>query len=206
MVSEILGRNASVAREPSISELANPGMRIEALKLSGVFKIILQPCLDERGYFLRVFDKATFEGHGLCSQWSQENQSYSLRNVVRGLHFQTPPQSEIKLVRVLAGSIVDFVVDLRRSSPTYGQWDSIELTAENHTAVYIPPGLAHGFCTPRSDALLDYKIDRPYVPAAGGGVRWSDPELDIPWPVKDPIISERDRSWPRFRDFVTPFQ
>lgn len=170
-----------------------------------MFKIILQPYSDERGYFLRVFDEAIFAKNGLCAEWAQENQSYSLRNVVRGLHFQRPPHGEVKLVRVLAGSILDFFVDLRRSSSTYGQWDSIELTAENQIAIYIPQGLAHGFCTPRGDAVVDYKIDLPYVPEAAGGLRWNDPELNIPWPVESPIVSERDRSWPGFREFISPF-
>jgi len=187
-------------------ELPNPGTRIEPLKFPGMFKIILQPQPDERGYFLRVFDKAIFEAHGLCAEWAQENQSYSLPNVVRGLHFQRPPYAEVKLVRVLVGSMVDFFVDLRRSSPTYGQWDSIELTAESHTAVYIPRGLAHGFCASGVDAVVDYKIDLPYVPAAAGGLLWSDPELNLPWPVENPIVSERDRGWPGLRDFVSPFE
>jgi dTDP-4-dehydrorhamnose 3,5-epimerase len=205
MATEILGRNLAVAPAALTSEPATPSLRIEPLKFSGMFKVILQPQPDERGYFVRVFDKAIFQAHGLCAEWAQENQSYSLPNVVRGLHFQGPPCAEAKLVRVLAGSIVDFFVDLRRSSSTYGQWDSIALTAENHIAVYIPQGVAHGFCTPRSAALLDYKIDLPYAPAAAGGLRWNDPDLHISWPVENPIVSDRDRAWPAFRDFVSPF-
>jgi dTDP-4-dehydrorhamnose 3,5-epimerase len=181
-------------------------MKIEPLKLSGTFKIILEPARDERGYFLRVFDKAIFAAHGLCAEWAQENQSCSLRNVVRGLHFQRPPHAEAKLVRVVAGSIVDFFVDLRRGSSTYGHWDSIELTAESPIAVYIPQGLAHGFCTPRSAAILDYKIDLPYAPEAASGFPWNDPTLNIPWPVDNPIVSRRDRNWPGFREFVSPFE
>lgn len=181
-------------------------MRIEPLKLAGTFRITLEPRKDERGYFCRVFDKAIFLAHGLCGSWAQENQSYSFRNVVRGLHFQRPPYGEAKLVRTITGGIVDVFVDLRKRSPTYGQWDSIELTAENHAAVYIPEGFAHGFCTPHSDALLDYKIDSPYVPEAAAGLLWSDPDLSIEWPVQNPTTSERDESWPVFRNFVSPFE
>lgn len=180
-------------------------MRIEPLKLPGTFKVILDPRKDDRGYFMRTFDKAVFAAQGLGNDWVQENQSYSIRNVVRGLHFQRPPHSEAKLVRVLAGKMVNVFVDLRRRSPTYGGWDSIELSAENHTAVYIPRGFAHGFCTPDSEALIAYKVDSPYTPSAEGGLLWCDPDLKIDWPVKDPLTSPKDGQWLMFRDFLSPF-
>jgi len=180
-------------------------MKIEPLKLPGTFKVTLAPRKDERGYFMRTFDRGTFAEQGLTNEWVQENQSYSVRNVVRGMHFQRPPQSEAKLVRVLAGMIVDVFVDLRRSSPTYGKWDSIELSSENLTAVYIPRGFAHGFCTPVSEALIAYKVDSTYTPSLEDGLPWNDPDLGIDWPVKDPLTSPKDGQWPKFRDFVSPF-
>jgi dTDP-4-dehydrorhamnose 3,5-epimerase len=181
-------------------------MRIEALKLAGTFKIILDPRRDARGYFVRTFDKAIFEAHGLVNDWVQENESFSTRNVVRGLHFQRPPYGETKLVRAVAGRIVDVFVDLRRGSATYGEWDAIELSAENQTAVYIPRGFAHGLCTPDAEGLVAYKVDSPYRPESEGGLRWNDPDLGIPWPVTDPIVSVKDTLWPRFREFTTPFE
>ncbi len=180
-------------------------MRIEPLILPGTFKILLQPQVDERGYFMRTFDKIAFGACGLCSSWIQENQSHSRPNVLRGLHFQNPPHSEAKLIRAVSGEILDVFVDLRRSSTTYGRWQSIKLSAAEDVAVYIPKGFAHGFCTMDSEATVDYKIDAPYVPEAAAGLLWSDPDLAIAWPVKDPVVSARDRSWPRFASFRSPF-
>lgn len=180
-------------------------MRIEPLSLLGTYKVLLQPQEDARGYFMRTFDKAVFESCGLRGNWVQESQSYSRPNVLRGLHFQNPPHSEAKLVRAVSGRIVDVFVDLRRSSATYGQWQSVKLSAAEEVAVYIPKGFAHGFCTLESEATVDYKIDAPYVPEAAAGLLWSDPDLAIAWPVKDPVVSARDRSWPRFASFRSPF-
>lgn len=181
-------------------------MIIEPLKLAGTFRIVLDPRRDSRGYFVRTWAKDVLSAHGLSTDLAQENQSYSIPNVVRGMHFQKPPFSESKLVRVVSGKIVDFFVDLRKSSPTYGKWDSIKLSAENQTAVYIPRGFAHGFCTPDSEAVIVYKVDSPYTPQAEGGLPWNDPDLAIAWPVKDPITSPKDSQWPPFRDFVSPFE
>jgi len=181
-------------------------MRVESLKLSGTFKITLEPRRDERGYFVRTYDQAVFLAHGLSTNWVQESQSYSIRNIVRGMHFQRPPFSEVKLVRALWGRIVDVLLDLRKSSETYGQWDSLELSAENHTAVYIPKGFAHGFCTPDSDAVLAYKMDSQYVPEAAGGLLWNDPDVGINWPVQSPMTSESDEGWPALRYFTSPFE
>lgn len=180
-------------------------MRIEPLCLPGTFKVILKPHVDERGYFMRTFDQAAFEAHGLCGHWIQENQSHSRPGVLRGLHFQNPPYSEAKLVRAVSGAVLDVFVDLRRSSATYGQWQAITLSAAENIAVYIPKGFAHGFCTFDCEAILDYKIDAPYVPEAAAGLLWSDPSLGIDWPVKEPLVSARDQCWPRFANFTSPF-
>jgi dTDP-4-dehydrorhamnose 3,5-epimerase len=181
-------------------------MEINALKLSGTYEIILKPSFDERGYFMRVYDEALFKKHHLQTEWPHENQSLSIRkNTLRGLHFQRPPHAETKLVRVITGSVVDVFVDLRNSSPTYGQWDSVELSAMNHKAVYIPKGFAHGFCTLTSDTVIAYKVDIPYAPAFEGGLRWNDSTLRIQWPADNPHVSPKDGKLELFSTFKSPF-
>jgi len=181
-------------------------MKIEPLKLSDTFKVSLDPRKDERGYFVRTFDKAIFQACGLATDWAQENQSLSdRRGILRGLHFQRPPHAETKLVRVVTGAIFDVFVDLRKASPTYGQWDSVDLSSDNHTMVYIPKGFAHGFCTVTDVAVVVYKVDACYAPDAEGGLRWDDETLNIRWPTDKPFLSARDKALPAFKDFVSPF-
>jgi dTDP-4-dehydrorhamnose 3,5-epimerase len=181
-------------------------MKIKPLRLPGTYEILFEPRRDERGYFLRVYDEAGFADSGLTTAWAQENQAFSLRKgIVRGLHFQKPPFAEAKFVRVVAGRIVDVFLDLRRGSATYGQWDMVELNEEEQKAVYIPKGFAHGYCTLRDASLVLYKVDCRYTPEAEGGIRWNDPDLKIPWPAGDPLVSGKDAKLPLFRDFVTPF-
>jgi dTDP-4-dehydrorhamnose 3,5-epimerase len=181
-------------------------MEIRPLKLAGTFEIQLKPIGDARGYFMRTYDKASLERLGLVTDWLQENQSLSAHpGIIRGLHFQYPPHAETKLVRVIRGAALDVFVDLRKSSATYGQWDCIELSADNHRAVYIPKGFAHGFCTLTENVLVTYKVDAYYAPTAEGGLPWNDPDLAIRWPVTKAIVSPKDGNWKPFRDFVSPF-
>lgn len=181
-------------------------MEIRPLKLSGTYEIRLQPRGDERGYFMRVYDSETFRANDLATLWVQENQAFSSRKgVVRGLHFQRPPSAETKLVRVVRGAVFDAFVDLRQGSTSYGQWDAVELTSQNQNALYIPRGFAHGYCTLSDESLVLYKVDSCYTPDAEGGIRWNDPDLAIPWPVENPLVSAKDSKWPLFRDFRTPF-
>ncbi len=181
-------------------------MEIKPLKLAGAYEITLAPRFDERGYFLRVFDEKLFREHGLTTAWVQENQSRSTRkHLIRGLHFQAPPHAETKLVRVVVGAILDVFVDIRRSSPTYGQWASIELTADNFKMAYIPKGCAHAFCTLSDEAVVQYKVDACYAPGAEGGLRWNDPAFNIPWPTREPLLSAKDQAWPSFAGFESPF-
>lgn len=181
-------------------------MQIQPLRLAGTYEISLLPRGDERGYFMRAYDRAIFEQHGLHREWLQENQSRSTKkHIIRGLHFQKPPHAETKLVRVVAGAVLDVFVDLRKSSASYGEWDSIELTADNQKAVYIPRGFAHGFCTLTEEAVVIYKVDNVYTPAAEGGLRWNDPTLQIQWPTKSPSLSARDERLDLFSDFESPF-
>ena len=128
------------------------------------------------------------------------------KHIIWGLHFQMPPGAETKLVRVVEGAVWDVFVDLRRDSPTYGQWDAVELAAETHNMVYIPRGFAHGFCTLTESCLVQYKVDSCYAPSLQGGLRWCDPTLDIDWPTDNPLLSPRDLELGFFQDFVSPFR
>jgi len=182
-------------------------MNIRPLKLNGAYEIDLDPHSDARGYFVRTFDVEIFRSHGLANAWKQESESLSLQSgTIRGLHFQVPPQAETKLVRVTAGEIWDVLVDLRRDSETYGQWDALVLSSGNLRMVYIPPGFAHGFCTLTDMAVVQYKMDAYFAPVQKMvGLRWDDETLAIPWPTKTPIVSEKDRMLSSFKTFVSPF-
>jgi len=181
-------------------------MKIKPLKLLGTHEILLEPKRDERGHFMRTYDEALFREHGLTTSWVQENQSLSTKKgVIRGLHFQRPPQAEVKLVRVVRGIIFDVFVDLRKASKTYGQWDSIVLSDENYKIVYIPNGFAHGYCTLTEGTIVLYKVDAYYAPEFEGGIRWNDKTLGIKWPTDAPFLSAKDRELPLFNKFVSPF-
>lgn len=182
-------------------------MDLTPLKLKGTYRINLKRIGDERGYFMRFYDRRIFAENNLQTVWEQESLSFNAKkDTVRGLHFQFPPFTETKIVRVIAGSIWDVFVDLRANSETYGHWDAIELSAENETAVYIPKGFAHGFRTLTENAAVEYKIDVPYQADLSGGVRWNDENLNIKWNVENPIISRRDAELVFFREFDSPFQ
>lgn len=181
-------------------------MNIRPLKLEGTYEIQLKPLRDDRGYFMRAYDEAIFREQRLTTAWVQENQASSIRRgVVRGLHFQKPPHAETKLVRAVVGAVLDVFVDLRKGSPTYGQWDSVELTASNMNYVYVPKGFAHGYCTLTDESVVFYKVDSRYAQEAEGGIRWNDPDLAITWPAENPLLSPKDMKLPLLRDFVTPF-
>lgn len=161
---------------------------------------------DDRGYFMRSYDRSIFEEHGLVTDWVQENQSYSKRKgVIRGLHFQAPPHTETKLVRVVQGAVLDVFVDLRTASDTYGKWGSVELSEEKNNLVYIPRGFAHGFCTLTETSMVQYKVDNTYTPQAEGTINWNDPDIGIHWPVENPLVSEKDYNAALFKSFSSPF-
>ena len=181
-------------------------MQIEPLKLEGTYKIKLTRIGDERGYFMRFYNQDIFAEKGLQTDWKQESVSFNKeKNTLRGLHFQLPPYNETKIVRAAQGAILDVFVDLRKKSNTYGEWDAIELSAENDTAVYIPKGFAHGFKTLTENTLVEYKIDANYDSASASGIRWDDTDLAIQWNTKNPVISARDAELQFFADFVSPF-
>jgi dTDP-4-dehydrorhamnose 3,5-epimerase len=155
--------------------------------------------VDARGFFSETFSKRTYESLGITADFVQDNHSLSReRGVVRGLHFQIPPHAQAKLLRVLRGAIIDVVVDIRVGSPSYGKFATAEMSAQNWSQIYIPPGFAHGFCTLEPDTEILYKVDNYYAPSHERGLRWNDPAVGIPWPVDeaDAILSERDRTHP----------
>ena len=181
-------------------------MEIKALRLDGTYLITPKAHGDERGYFMETYRQDVMKEHGLVTKWIQENQALSTqKHVLRGLHFQLPPHTETKLVRVLIGRILDVFVDLRKDSPTYGQWDSVELSDENHHMAYIPKGFAHAYCTLTDYVLVGYKVDAFYEASAQAGLMWNDPTLSIDWPCADPLLSEKDQQLPDFASFQSPF-
>lgn len=174
-------------------------MDIRRTKLAGMLVIVPVRFDDVRGFFAPVFQQRALEAEGVTHGWVQENQSLSRRKgTVRGMHFQRPPFTQAKLVRVVRGAALDVCVDLRRASPTYGQYEAIELTADNLTHVYIPPGFAHGFCALTDDVEVLYKVSADWSRAHEGGVMWNDPALGIEWPVgaDEAVLSDKDRLLP----------
>ena len=177
-------------------------MEIKQRRLKGVFEITLSPHIDSRGFFMRTFDENLFEQAGIRRKWVQENHSRSeQKGIIRGLHFQLPPFSETKLVRCISGAILDVFVDLRKDSPTFGKWDSLELSESNLKMVSIPRGFAHGFCTLTENAHVLYKVDNYYSKENERGIIWDDVELKIDWPVKNPLLSDKDQKNLTFKQF-----
>ena len=171
-------------------------MKFTALALPGVVEIGIEPKPDARGFFARLFDAEAFAAQGLTTHFAQHSLSCNARaGTLRGLHYQVG-RPETKLVRCVVGRAFDVIVDLRRSLPTYGQWCSIELSADRGNAVFIPAGCAHGFQTLVDGTELMYCIDVPYDAQGAAGIRWDDPSLAITWPLPDPILSARDRALP----------
>ncbi len=171
-------------------------MKVLPTRLSGVMVIEPRCHTDERGWFVESWDRRRFAAAGLDTDFVQDNHSLSRRGVVRGLHYQAPPRAQAKLVRCTAGRIWDVVVDIRHGSPTYGQWDAVELDAASQRMVWVPVGFAHGFAVLSEQAEVQYKCSDHYAPEAAVGIRWDDPALGIPWPVREPVLSEQDRRHP----------
>lgn len=182
-------------------------MQIEETKLAGVK--ILQPKRfgDHRGFFAETFSKRLLAEAGITEDFVQDNHSLSAAvGTVRGLHFQAPPKAQAKLVRCGRGAIFDVAVDIRRGSPTYGEWVGVTLSAENGTQLMIPAGFAHGFATLEPDSEIVYKCSEYYAPETEGAVRWDDPDLAIDWPLKSAaILSEKDAAAPFLAELDTPF-
>jgi dTDP-4-dehydrorhamnose 3,5-epimerase len=165
--------------------------------LPGAYVLELERLEDERGFFARTWCAEELAAHGLDAQIAQCSLSSNRRRgTLRGMHYQAVPHQEAKIVRCIRGAIYDVIVDLRRDSPTWRRWISVELAADNRRALYVPKDFAHGFQTLTDDAEVFYEMSTPYTPGFGRGVRWNDPALAIEWPIGDPILSEHDRSYP----------
>ncbi|RYF13359.1 MAG: dTDP-4-dehydrorhamnose 3,5-epimerase [Comamonadaceae bacterium] len=168
-------------------------MTVTPTDLPGVLLLRPKVFADERGFFLESYNKRVFEElSGWSGEFVQDNHSRSARGVLRGLHYQVR-QPQGKLVRVVRGSVYDVVVDLRRSSPTFGRWVSVELSDREHAQLWVPPGFAHGFQVTSEFAELLYKTTDYYAPDSERCLAWDDPQLAIPWPVANPILSAKDR-------------
>lgn len=169
-------------------------------KLKGAFIVEIEKIGDVRGFFARAWCENEFEAHGLNVRWVQANMAFSKqKGTLRGLHYQIAPYEEAKLMRCIRGAMYDVIVDLRPESPTYLQWLGVELTADNHKALHVPEGCAHGYQTLVDDTETFYPVSQFYSPGFERGVRWDDPAFGIEWPETDEcIISAKDRSWPDY--------
>jgi dTDP-4-dehydrorhamnose 3,5-epimerase len=165
--------------------------------IQGVFEVVPRVFEDGRGFFMETYAKSGFESAGIYGEMVQQNHSKSIRGVLRGLHFQREPYAQAKLVRCTSGEIFDVAVDLRKGSPTFGKWVSVTLSDSNKRMLYVPRGFAHGFLTISDVAEVQYSVDNAYAPDYEGGVIWNDPRLAIDWPMERPILSEKDKKWPR---------
>lgn len=171
-------------------------------KIQGVY--IIEPKIfgDNRGYFMETYNKEHFEEVGLNMTFVQDNESKSTKGVLRGLHFQKK-HSQGKLVRVTKGEVFDVAVDLKKGSPTYGQWEAVVLSEENKKQFYIPEGFAHGFLVLSDEAVFNYKCTDFYSPEYDGGVMWNDPDINIKWPlegIENIVLSEKDKKHPNLKD------
>jgi dTDP-4-dehydrorhamnose 3,5-epimerase len=175
-------------------------MKVSHTKLKGC--VIIEPRIfgDDRGFFLETFQAARYEQEaGIDLPFVQDNHSRSARGVLRGLHFQkTKPQG--KLVRVVLGEVYDVAVDVRKGSPTFGEWEGVILSEDNKKQFWVPPGFAHGFVVLSDTADFEYKCTDYYDPSDEGSILWSDPDLNIPWPVANPVLSNKDESAKRLVD------
>ncbi|WRQ48174.1 dTDP-4-dehydrorhamnose 3,5-epimerase [Rhodobacterales bacterium FZCC0083] len=162
---------------------------------------------DHRGFFSETYSRSKYSELGIDVEFVQDNHSLSREaGTLRGLHFQEPPHAQAKLVRCGLGAIFDVAVDIRRGSPTYGQWKGYELTAENGNQLYVPVGFAHGFVTLEPDSEIVYKCSDYYAPETEGAVLWNDPDIGIDWPTKaDPILSDKDAVAPLLSELESPF-
>lgn len=157
---------------------------------------------DNRGIFAEVYKRTEFEREGIYEHFEQDNFSGSKKDVLRGLHYQIPPMAHAKVVRCIKGKVFDVAIDLRKNSPTFGKWVGTELSEENHLMLYIPEFCAHGFVVLSDYAEVAYKCSRQYSPQHERGVIWNDPDICISWPVREPILSEKDKKLPRLKDAV----
>jgi dTDP-4-dehydrorhamnose 3,5-epimerase len=180
-------------------------MEIIKTPIQGLLEINPDVFGDKRGYFFESWSKRAYQNIGLDLDFVQDNQSFSQKGVLRGLHFQNPPFAQGKLVRVVKGAVIDVVVDIRIDSSTYGQYFSIKLSEENRKVFWIPPGFAHGFIALENDTIFTYKCTEVYNKDSEGALLWNDNDLDIDWGVKNPLVSDKDMLAVGFKDFKSQF-
>ncbi len=172
-------------------------MKFSTTTLPGVYLIELELKEDERGFLARTFCENEFAEHGLNTRWPQCNLTLTKkRGMIRGMHFQTDPKLEIKLIRCAAGAIYDVLVDVRRESSAFGKWEGFELTSQNRRMLYVPGGIAHGFQCVTDNCEVFYQMSEFYYPELARGIRWDDPRVGIKWPVKGAVVSEKDKGLP----------
>ena len=180
--------------------------RFEPLEVPGM--ILVRPTRhgDHRGFFEEVYKRMAFLEGGIDAEFVQDNVARSSAGVLRGLHFQLPPKAQGKLVRVIRGRVFDVGVDLRKGSPTFGRWAGALLDDEQGALLYLPPGLAHGYCVLSEAADLTYKVTAEFDAALDAGIRWDDADVGVDWPVSEPVLSSRDKGLPLLQDFDSPFR
>ncbi len=187
-----------------------PAIKMTRLALPGL--VVLEPKQhgDDRGFFTETYNQTVLESLGLHANFVQDNQSLSThKGTLRGLHFQTPPAAQVKLVRVLRGAVLDVCVDIRHGSPTFGRHACVTLSAQNGQQLWVPEGFAHGFCTLCPDTELAYKVSHSYAPAHDKGLAWNDPDLAIDWPLDAgtaPILSNKDKTYPCLGEMLHFFE
>jgi dTDP-4-dehydrorhamnose 3,5-epimerase len=171
-------------------------MTFQESRIPGAWIIDITPISDHRGFFATTFLPDTLREKGLNPALAQCNLAFNhKRGTLRGMHFQTAPHAQAKIIRTTRGALLDVIVDLREDSPTYRQWDQVELTADNHRMLYMPEGIAHGYLTLADDTEAYYHVSSPWVPQSESGIRWNDPAIGIEWPFEPVTISERDANW-----------
>jgi dTDP-4-dehydrorhamnose 3,5-epimerase len=179
--------------------------KFHRLEIPDVVLIDAQAFEDERGLFMESYKRSAFSANGIHDTFVQDNYSHSLRGVLRGLHYQKYPKAQAKLVTVLKGEIFDVAVDIRRGSPTHGQWVGRTLAAKDCCLLYVPVGFAHGFCVLSEEADVLYKVTAEYAPELDRGVIWNDPDIGIRWPLDDPMVSPKDANLPAFKSSGNDF-
>jgi dTDP-4-dehydrorhamnose 3,5-epimerase len=170
------------------------------LAISEVMLIEPKVFPDERGFFMETYKYSDFAKMGIKEYFVQDNYSKSSKGILRGLHFQKNPNAQGKLIRCLKGNIFDVVIDIRKGSPAFGKWVGAELSEENNLILYVPSGFAHGFVVLSETACVIYKCTREYSPENDRGIIWNDPDINIHWPIKDPVLSEKDKKHPALKD------
>jgi len=178
----------------------------ETTGLPGLIIIETRLFRDERGFFTESYKESDFSAAGIRDVFVQDNFSFSVYGVLRGLHYQKAPRAQAKLVSVAKGDIFDVAVDIRRDSPTYGNWFGVRLSGQNGRLLYVPTGFAHGFCVLSDEACVSYKVTAEYDPTLDRGIIWNDPDISIDWPVTEPLLSAKDAILPRLRDADNDFQ